>query len=86
MDKPAITPIVVKGCGHHLLIDLMDFRSNMDGDKAWCGQIKDPFSCYCWLKAFADKESMTIAVWLANWIENYGRPKRLFVPPYYMYP
>lgn len=77
MEKPMIKPIVVKGCGHHILINLMDFHSNMDGNMCWCGQIRDPFSRYTWLKAMPDKESTTVADWLEWWIGCYGRPRRL---------
>lgn len=46
VDKPPIIPIISKGCLHRIVIDLMDFRSNMDGPYYWIIQIKDHFSCY----------------------------------------
>jgi hypothetical protein len=35
MEKPPIIPIILKGCLYRIVIDLMDFRSNMDGPCYW---------------------------------------------------
>jgi len=37
--KPALKMIVSKGTGHRIYIDLMDFRSNMDGPYCWIAQV-----------------------------------------------
>jgi hypothetical protein len=75
--KPPIIPIISKGCLHRIIIDLMDFRSNMDGPCCWIIQIKDHFSRYIWLEEMIDKEATTIANIIRRWIGANGRPHQL---------
>ena len=77
IEKPSIQPIISKGCLHRIVIDLMDFRSNMDGPCCWIIQIKDHFARYIWLEEMQDKESTTVADIMKRWIGANGRPRRL---------
>ena len=43
------------------MIDLMDFKSNIDGPCYWIIQIKDHFSRYIWLEEIVNKEATTVA-------------------------
>jgi hypothetical protein len=74
VEKPPIILIISKGCLHRIVIDLMDFRSNMDGPCCWIIQIKDHFSRYIWLEEMIDKEATTIADIIRRWIGANGRP------------
>jgi hypothetical protein len=60
---------------HRVQIDLMDFRSNMDGEMAWICQIKDHFSKEVSLAGMPDKEAATVAGIADRWIGRNGKPK-----------
>ena len=69
--KPLIKPIKVFCCLHHLVIDLMDFRSLADGEYKWIIQLKCPFSRYVWLKASVDKSAPSVCEILEEWFGQY---------------
>jgi hypothetical protein len=73
VDKALVTPIVSKGPGHRIVIDLMDFRANIDTGSAWVGHIRCPFSCKSWLEALPNKEALTVAGMFENWLRFNGR-------------
>jgi hypothetical protein len=56
------------------VIDLIDFRSNMDGPCCWIIQIKDYFSRYIWLEEMINKEATTVADIIRRWIGVNSRP------------
>jgi hypothetical protein len=60
-----------------LYIDLMDFRSFMDGPFCWIAQLKDHFSRHIWLEAMENKESLTVANILKAWMHINGAPGTL---------
>ena len=75
--KPPIILIISKGCLHRIIINLIDFRSNIDGLYYWIIQIKDHFSHYIWLEEMINKEATTIADIIRRWIGANGRPHQL---------
>ena len=75
--KPPIKPIKVLRCLHHLVIDLMDFRSLADGEYKWIIQLKCPFSRYVWLKALVDKSAPSVCEILEEWFGQNGLPAKL---------
>lgn len=72
-DKAPITPIVSRGPGHRIYLDLVDFRAMPDEKMQWLANIRDHFSRKAWLVATEDKESTTIAGVLEKWIAQNGR-------------
>jgi hypothetical protein len=74
--KPAVKPIKSEHCLDRLVIDLMDFRSNPDGNYKWILQMKDHFSRFVWIYAMKDKESVTVGRILRNWFYTNGNPKK----------
>jgi hypothetical protein len=76
-QKQPVIPILAKSPLDQLVIDLMDFRADPDGDLCWIGHLKSPFSKMCWLKGFPNKESQTIADWLEEWFDEHGEPRKL---------
>lgn len=72
-----IQPIISERCNDRIQIDLMDFRSNKDGDYSWIIQIKDHFSQYVWLHPPKEKKSEGVASVMANWFMYNGYPKIL---------
>ncbi|CZR64731.1 uncharacterized protein PAC_14630 [Phialocephala subalpina] len=77
--KPAdltITPIILKGLMRELVVDLMDFTKESDGNMNWVSQKKEPFTKFIWLKAFPDKAAGTTGADAEDWFETYGNPRR----------
>jgi hypothetical protein len=56
------------------MINLIDFKSNIDGPYYWIIQIKDYFSRYIWLEEIINKEATTIADVMKHWVGVNGRP------------
>jgi transposase InsO family protein len=56
-------------------IDLMDFRTDCDGDYKWIIQVKDHFSRYVWLFALYEKDSEEVTAHLKQWIGAFGEPQ-----------
>ena len=77
VEKPPIKLIISKGCLHRIVIDLMDFRSNMDRPCCWIIQIKDHITRFIWLEEMKDKEATTVADIMKRWMGVNGRPRRL---------
>jgi hypothetical protein len=75
IENPPIQPIISKGCLHRIVINLMDFRSNIDGLYCWIIQIKDYFAKYIFLEEMEDKESAIVAKIIKRWIGQNGRPR-----------
>ena len=75
--KPPIKLITVLHCLHHLVIDLMDFRSLADGDYKWIMQLKYSFSYHIWLKALVDKSAPSVCEILEEWFGQNGLPAKL---------
>jgi hypothetical protein len=45
----------------------------MDGNSAYIGHIRCPFSCKSWLNDLPNKEAITIAGMFEKWLRNNGR-------------
>ena len=77
VNKPPIIPIISQGCLHRIIINLIDFKSNINGPYYWIIQIKGHFLRYIWLEEMVNKEATTIADIIRRWVSANGRPHRL---------
>src|SRR5438477_12287365 len=77
--KPPIKPIRTRRCLDQIQIDLMDFRSQADGEYKWVLQIKDTFSHYIWLYALIDKSAPSVMAVLLVWLGQNGYMSKLYV-------
>jgi transposase InsO family protein len=77
--KPPIKPIKTRRCLDRIQIDLMDFRSQSDGEYKWILQIKDTFSRYIWLYALKDKSAELVMDALVQWFGQNGSCSKLYV-------
>ena len=73
MEKPPITPILSKGAGYRILLDLIDMRSQADGPVNWIAHWKCAFSRKTWLDDLENKEAMTLKGSLARWLRANSR-------------
>jgi putative transposase len=72
---PIIKPITSNCCMQRVQIDLMDFRTDADGEFEWVMQMKDHFSRFIWLDALEGKDSEEIAAKIEKWMGENGEPQ-----------
>ena len=77
--KPPIKPIKAKCYSNRILIDLMDFRAEANGEYKWILQIQCPFSRYVWLYALKDKSALAVCAILVKWFGDNGLCSKLYV-------
>ncbi|CZR65589.1 uncharacterized protein PAC_15489 [Phialocephala subalpina] len=54
-----VKPIIPKSPIYELVVDLMDFTKEPDGNMNWIIQKKNPFTKYIWLSPHEDKEAIS---------------------------
>jgi transposase InsO family protein len=59
-------------------MDLVDFRSQPDGEFQWVLEVKDHFSRHIWLFAIKNKSSLEVARCLKTWIAWCGHLKNFY--------
>ena len=77
IGKAPIQPIKTKRCLDCLQIDLMDYRSHVDGEFKWILQIKDTFSWHIWLYPLKEKIAKAVYEILVRWFDENGYPNKL---------
>lgn len=68
IDKVLITPIVSKGPSYYIIINLIDFRSNINGNSAYIRYIRDAFLYKSWLNNLLNKEALIITSIFEKWL------------------
>jgi hypothetical protein len=77
-EPPTITPIISHQCLDRVYMDLVDFRSQPDGDMKWVLRIRDHFSRYIWLFGIKVKSSSEVAQCLKTWLAWCGHSKNFY--------
>jgi len=75
--KPIIRPISSGYNLERVQIDLVDFRSQADGEFKWLIQIKCHFSLFVWLRPLKNKEAAGVAAVMEVWFGDNGYPRVL---------
>ena len=60
-----------------MVLDLMDFRAEKDGEYTWIFQLKCHFSKMVWIKALKGKTAEAVLYKLNRWLDDNGCPNKL---------